>query len=84
MEADHLSEEEKQRIQQILFIVDQLCIGEAAYHEITMTPAGENLPLSYLVKECKEPLNALTHIERTPGVAEGAQLNFMDTQSKNM
>ena len=49
----HLSEEEKQRIQEILFIVDQFCIGEAAYHEITMTPAGENLPRSYLVKECR-------------------------------
>ena len=79
-----LSEEEKQRIQEILFIVDQFCIGEAAYHEITMTPAGENLPRSYLVKECKESLNALTHIERTPGVAEGAQLNFVETLSNEI
>jgi hypothetical protein len=73
-----LSEQEKQRIKEILLIVDQFCIGEAAYHEVTMTPAGENLPRAYLVKECKESLNALTHIERTPGVSEGAQLNFID------
>ena len=39
-----LPEEEKTRIKEILLIVDQFCIGEAAYHEITMTPAGENLP----------------------------------------
>ena len=45
-----LSEQEKQRIKEILLIVDQFCIGEAAYHEVTMTPAGENLPRSYLVK----------------------------------
>ena len=44
-----------------------------------MTPAGENLPRSCLVKECKESLNALTHIERTPRVAKGAQLNFVET-----
>lgn len=37
-----LSEEEKTRIKEILLIVDQYCIGEAAYHEVTMTPAGEN------------------------------------------
>ena len=76
-----LSEEDKQRIKEILLIVDQFCIGEAAYHEVTMTPAGENLPRSYLVKECKESLNALTHIERTPGVSEGAQLIFIDALS---
>jgi hypothetical protein len=72
-----LSEGEKQRIKEILLIVDQFCIGEAAYHEVTMTPAGENLPRSYLVKES---LNVLTHIERTPGVSEGAQLIFIDAQ----
>ena len=79
-----LSEEEKQRIKEILLIVDQFCIGEAAYHEVTMTPAGENLPRSYLVKECKESLNALTHIERTPGVSEGAQLIFIDALSNEI
>lgn len=74
-----LSEEERNIIKEILLIVDQFCIGEAAYHQLTMMPAGEKLPRSYLIKQCKESLNALTHVERTPGTAEGAQLNFYDT-----
>ena len=63
----------------ILYITDQFCIGTAAYHELTMVPAGAGLPGSYLIKQCNESLNALTHMERTPGRAEGAQLNFYET-----
>ena len=73
-----LPEQEQRKIKEILFIMDQFCIGEAAYHEVSMTQAGENLPRSYLIKQCKESLNALTHVERTPGMSEGAQLNFHD------
>lgn len=73
-----LSEEEQRKVKEVLLIKDQFCIGEAAYHEVIMTQAGENLPRSYLIKQCKESLNALTHVERTPGTSEGAQLNFHD------
>jgi hypothetical protein len=45
-----------------------------------MIPAGETLP--YLVKQCKESLNQLCHIERTPGKNEGAQVNFYDALRK--
>ena len=55
------------------------CIEEAPYHELTMAAAGAGLPRSYLIKQCKESPNAVTHIERTPGKAEGAQLNFHET-----
>ena len=68
--------QEQQKIKEALFIQDKFCIGEAAYHELTMTSSGEALPRSYLVKQCKDPLNELYLIERTPGVNEGAQLNF--------
>ncbi|CAB4014402.1 Hypothetical predicted protein [Paramuricea clavata] len=71
-----LSEEEKEKVQQVLYITDSFCIGEAAYHEFTMTEGGEKLPRSYLVKQCKNYLNSLCHITRTPGVAEGAQMNL--------
>lgn len=73
-----LPEEEKDKIKQILFIQDKFSIGDAAYHELTMTQTGEALPRSYLIRQCKESLNGLIHIERTPGKAEGAQLNFQD------
>lgn len=73
---NELPEDEKEKIKQILFIQDKFCIGDAAYHEVTMAAGGEEMPRSYLIKQCKESLNDLCHIERTPGSVEGAQLNF--------
>ena len=48
-----------------------------------MVPAEEKLPRSYLIKQCKESLNALTHVEQTPGTAEGAERNFYNTVHGN-
>ena len=70
-----LSEEEKQKVKNILFILDKFCIGDASYHELTMLYDG--LPRSYLIKQCKDEINKLSHIVRTPGTAPGAQLDFM-------
>ena len=72
-----LSEEEKEKVQQVLFLMDSFCVSKAAYHELTMADGGENLHRSYLVKRCKTNLNSLCHITRTAGVEEGAQLDFM-------
>ena len=55
-----LPDEEQQDIQQVLFIMDKFCIGEAAYHELTCCPGGEELPRSYLVKQCKGDLNKMS------------------------
>lgn len=71
-----LSDEDKDKVKQILYITDKFCIGEAAYREFTMQPGGEQLPRSYLIKQCKNDLNQLCHISRTPGKAEGAQLRL--------
>ena len=75
-----LPDEDQQDIQQVLYIMDKFCIGEAAYHELTCCPGGE-LPRSYLVKQCKEDLNKLCSIERTPGKANRAAFNFLDELS---
>ena len=71
-----LSEEEKDKLKSVLFVLDKFCIGDAAYHELTMCSGGEDLPRSFLIKQCKDDLNKLCHITRTPGVAPGAQLDF--------
>ena len=76
-----LQDEDQQDIQQVLFVMDKFCIGEAAYHELTCCPGGEELPRSYLVKQCKEDLNKLCSIERTPSEASGAAFNFLDELS---
>ena len=77
-----LSREEKEKVQQVLYITDNLRIGEAAYHEITMVEGGEMLPRSYLVKQCKSDLNSLCHITRTPGIA-GDQVD-LESELKNI
>jgi hypothetical protein len=61
--------------------MDKFCIGEAAYHKLTCCPGGEELPRSYLAKQCKENLNKLCSIERTPGEANGAAFDFHDELS---
>lgn len=71
-----LSQVEKDKVQQVLYITDSFCVSEAAYHELTMMDGGENLPRSYLVRECKNHLNSFCHITRTPGEAEGAELDL--------
>ena len=73
---EELSDDEKDVIKQVTFITDRFCIGEAAYHELTMGESGSDLPRSYLIKQCKHDLNKLVKISRTPGQAEGAQLDF--------
>ena len=75
---EELSVDEQENVQQVLFIMDKFCIGEAAYHELTCCPSGEKLPRSYLIKQCKENLNKHVYIERTPGEAAGAALDFED------
>ena len=72
----NLPTEDKEKIQQVLYIMDTFCIGEASYHELTCCSGGEQLPRSYLVKQCKEDLNKLFYIEQTPGTANGASLDF--------
>ena len=78
----NLSEHKKNKVRQIIFISDKFCIGKAPYHELTMVPGGEGMPRSYLVKQCKNQLNQLCHVSKTPGPAEGAQLDF-ESELKN-
>ena len=46
-----LSEQDQHKVKRILFILDKFCSGNAAYHELTMGPGGEDLPRSYLIKQ---------------------------------
>ena len=71
-----LLEEDLDKVKSVLFLLDKFYIGDAAYHELTMCSGGEDLPWSYLLKQCKDDLNKLCHITRTPGEAPGAQLHF--------
>lgn len=71
-----MSNTEKAKIEQVLFLLDKFCVGDAFYHELTMIADG--LPKSYLVKQQRDKLNDICHISPIPGNAEGAQMSFTD------
>ena len=73
-----LPDEEQEKVTCVLFLTDKFCRSDSVYHELTMTTGGDNLPRSYLNKQCKENRNQLCHITRTPGSEDGAQLSFQE------
>ena len=73
---NQLPDEEKDTIRAILYIIDRYCIGNSAYHELSVLIDG--LPRSYLIKQCRSELNSICHISRTPGKNTGAQLSFKE------
>ena len=68
------SDEDKTTIEQVLFLLDKFCVRDSFYHELTMTVSG--LPKSSLVKQRRDQLNEICHINPTPGSAEDAQMSF--------
>ena len=51
-------------------------MGDAAHHEMSMLV--NDVPRSYLIKECRSNLNSTFHITRTPGKHPGAQMSFKE------
>ena len=73
----NLDEEEKNKVKQVLFLLDKFCVGDEAYHELFMITEG--LPKSYLVKHSRTAMNKLYHIERTPGKHSRSCLHLIST-----
>ena len=70
------SEDEKRKVEQILFLLDMFCVGDSFYHEISMIT--DNLPRSYLVKQCCEQLNKMCHIEALDENFEGGKVSSVE------
>lgn len=70
-------EDEKDKVEQILFLLDKFCVGDEIYHELAMV--SEGLPKSYIVKQKINELNKIYHVERHPGKYPGASINFTTT-----
>ena len=51
----NLDEEEKNKVEQVLFLLDKFCVGDEAYYELSMITEG--LPKSYLVKQSRTAMN---------------------------
>lgn len=73
---DAIANDDQEKLDQILFLLDKFCVGDAFYHELTMTT--NNLPKSYLIKQRWDQLNDICHISPTPGNAEGAEVPFKE------
>ena len=71
---DNLPEDEKETVRALLYIMDKFCVSDAAYHEVTQI--SDDIPRSYLIKQCRSDLNNSFHIRRTPGKNSGVEMSF--------
>ncbi|KAK2565676.1 hypothetical protein P5673_010845 [Acropora cervicornis] len=71
---DNLPEDEKETVRALLYIMDKFCVSNAAYHEVTQI--SDDIPRSYLIKQCRSDLNNSFHIRRTPGKNSGVEMSF--------
>ena len=56
--------------------MEKFGISETGYHELTMH--CPDMPRKYLICQCKDDLNKIFHIERTPGGLPGAFISLKD------
>ncbi|KAJ7375861.1 hypothetical protein OS493_038391 [Desmophyllum pertusum] len=59
----NLSQEGQDTVSSLLYIMDNFCVGDAAYHEVSMIV--DDAPRSYLIKQCRSDLNKIFHISKT-------------------
>ena len=69
-----LSEDDKTRVQSILYLIDKLGVGDDFVHGLSM--AIDGLTKSYLLRQTRTDLNKNCIIKSTPGKAPGAQHSF--------
>ena len=77
-----LPENDKTTIRALLYIMDKCCVGDSAYHEMSMLVDG--FPQSYLIKQYRNAQNSISHITRTPGKYPGAQMSFKGELSEQI
>ena len=75
-----MQEEDNNKLEQILFLLDKLCVGDEVYHE--MTTHTDGLPKSYLIKQLQSNLDKTYHIEKTQGNFPGAAINVTKRLSR--
>ncbi|CAC5386550.1 unnamed protein product [Mytilus coruscus] len=66
--------EDQDKIMKLVFLMDRLCVSDAAYHELTMV--HNDMPRSYLLVQCRNGVNKSFEIERLPGNVPGAVINI--------
>ena len=54
---DALPQSEKEKVEEILFLLDKFYVSDEFYHEVTMIV--DSLPRSYLIKQRRDQLNKM-------------------------
>ena len=71
---ERLSESEKEKVECLLFLLDKFGVSDIFVHEMAMTV--DEMPRSYLIKECRAKLNSTCMVSPVPGSCPGAQVSF--------
>lgn len=56
--------------------MDKFCFSDASYHELAIS--SSDLPKKYLISQCRNDINNIFHIQRTPGNISEAYVNLKD------
>ena len=75
-----VSQSEKDKVEEILFLLDKFYVSDKFYHEVTMLDC--QLPRSYLIKQRHDQLNKMCSISRLPGKFDGCEVDFEETPGK--
>ncbi|CAB4018208.1 Hypothetical predicted protein, partial [Paramuricea clavata] len=73
---EQLNTNENTKVEILLFLVDKFGVSDKFVHEISMV--FQDLPRSYVVKECRLKINSNCVISPTPGSYPGAQVSFKE------
>ena len=82
-----LDSEDKQKLRELIYILDKFSISNPAYHELHTF--NKYLPRKRLICQERKNLNDISHIERTPGETPGACVSIKEEtihyiKSKNL
>ena len=75
-EMPSTNEEDDDKLEQVLYLLDKFCASDELYHELTMV--CDELPKSYLIKQKSSQLKKICTIEHVPGHYPGAQISFSE------
>ena len=75
-----LSLSEKDKVEEILFLLDKFYVNDEFYHEVAMLDC--QLPRSYLIKQRRDQLNKMCSISRLPGRFDGCEVDFEEILTK--
>lgn len=73
---EQLTNDEKAKVESLLYLVDKFGVSNKFVHEMAMV--FEDLPRSYLVKECRHKIDSGCVISPIPGSCPGAQVSFKE------